>query len=68
MKKKRIWIALLAVVCLAMTSCYKRCACSGYNGFVYYFTPDEVDAMGGGSCDNMRYQANTQYYSYCEWE
>ena len=59
---------MLAVVALlTLCGCQKRCACSSFNGMVYYYTPEEVENMGV-SCSGMAIQANTRYYSMCEWE
>lgn len=66
--KRRLLIPLAAVVCLLLASCHKTCTCYGYDFLEYNYTADEVDSLMNGSCDNMIYQANTRYYSYCFWQ
>lgn len=68
MTSKRKPLLLAAVLlCLPFTACNKKCVCESYSGAVHEYTEEEVDAQGG-SCNNMKIQANTLYYSHCAWE
>ena len=56
----------ITVFSLSATGCQKNCVCTGFNGVEHVYSEDEVDAQGG-SCSNMIIQAETRYYSFCEW-
>lgn len=66
MKKKFLIIGLCAGA-LALGSCHKTCTCKRYDGVIHTYTADEVSAHGG-SCSSMVIQANTRYYSVCNWD
>lgn len=53
---------------LLLTGCNKRCHCYGYDGSHTFYSPKEVKASGHSNCVDMIYQANTRYYSLCEWD
>lgn len=63
----------LAVVCcfavaLMATGCHKTCRCMGYDGGEYDYTAEQVEELAGGNCSTMIIQADTRYYSVCNWE
>ena len=72
MKKNKNLTALflvLALLCLCLQSCNKRCRCIRNNMTVQYYTPEEL-AERGKTCEGMIYLDGlaTQYYVSCEWE
>lgn len=62
-------VCLLAVCCVALTSCNKRCRCMKNNRQFVYYTTDELSALGK-TCSDMIYLEGlaAQYYAQCEWE
>lgn len=66
MKKKILLCCCVAA--LFATGCHKTCRCLGYDGGEYDYTADQVDEIADGNCSTMIYQADTRYYSVCNWE
>ena len=66
-RRKYLLFAACLLAAMALASCHKTCSCIQYNGVVQEYTSDEVEEHGG-SCYDMRIQANRPYYSYCEWK
>lgn len=55
------------LVALFLASCQRTCICYGYDGLEHRYSEEQVDA-NGGNCQNMIIQANTRFYSVCNWE
>lgn len=71
MKRRVISILFVAGICAAcslLTGCRKQCACLHNSGTIVYFSKSEVEDSNGGSCANMKYQSDQEYFVGCEWE
>lgn len=62
--KRLLPVALL--ICIATAGCHKTCVCTSYSGAEHEYTAAEVEEHNGG-CSNMVMQADSRYYSHCEW-
>ncbi|MBQ7280088.1 MAG: hypothetical protein IJR13_05110 [Bacteroidales bacterium] len=65
--KRLITLAIILSSIITLASCKKNCRCYGYDGNARDYSRQEVNDRGG-SCPNMIYQANTRFYSICEWD
>ena len=68
MKRRSPYLLLVGLLLsLCLTACHKTCVCYGYDEMVYSYSKEEVDARDG-DCSNMVLQADTRFYSVCNWE
>ena len=69
MKRKWIWLPmLLALACIVLTSCNKRCRCIKYDSTSDYYTPEELSQRGKNCAQMISLEGlAAQYYSLCEW-
>ena len=65
--KHLILLTIILSSILLFASCQKTCRCYQYNGSVRDYSQQDVKNHGG-SCSDMKYQANYQFYSLCEWD
>ena len=65
---KRLLLPLLIFALLvALSSCTRRCHCTGYDASHTYYTEEQLKELDK-TCSGMEYYMNGLMYSICEYD
>jgi hypothetical protein len=64
---KKIILPLTLIMLIALSSCQRRCHCTGYDGSHTYYSEEQLKALDK-NCVQMEYDMNGLLYSICEYD
>lgn len=64
---KKIILPLVFLLILALSSCQRRCHCTGYDGSHTYYSEEQLKEFDK-NCGQMEYYMNGLIYSICEYD
>lgn len=64
---KKIILPLALIMLIALSSCQRRCHCTGYDGSHTYYSEEQLEALDK-NCVQMEYYMNGLLYSICEYD
>lgn len=64
---KKIILPLTLIMLIALSSCQRRCHCTGYDGSHTYYSEEQLESLDK-NCVQMEYYMNGLLYSICEYD